>query len=104
MPQERYALTRLEIGGLDVPLASGKITRGATAMLWEVGAEAVPPESLPGLLAALGPDAKDTLLEFTDDQGAPHQARCHVLRRAEDDPGFNLHEGTLTFSFEGSLE
>jgi hypothetical protein len=104
MPQGRYALTRLEIGDLEVPLTTGKITRGPAATLWEVRAEGVPAETIGGLVDALGPEAKDTALHFTDDHGTSYKARCHVPRRTKDDPGFNLQEGTLTFSFEGPIK
>jgi hypothetical protein len=103
VPQARYQLTYLEIGGVDVPLASGQITKGVGAALWDVRAEGVPEESFDGLIGVLGPDAKDSLLTFTDDQGVSHQARCHVLRRAPADSGFNLSTGTLTFNFEGPI-
>jgi hypothetical protein len=52
----------------------------------------------------IGPDAEHALLEFTDVQGASHEARCHVVRRSHADPGFNLSTDMLTFSCQGPIE
>jgi hypothetical protein len=102
--QERYALTDLVVGGVDVPLATGHVTRASGAAVWHVRAEGVTTESFAELVDVIGPDAEDALLEFTDVQGACHEARCHVVRRNRADPGFNLSTDMLTFSCRGPID
>jgi len=104
VPQGRYTLTQLEIGGVDVPLTSGQITRGANPQQWDLRAEGVPQEMFDGLMKVIGPDVKSTALAFSDDQGASHRASCHIVRRGKADTGFNLSMRGLTFSFEGPIK
>jgi hypothetical protein len=104
MAQGRYLLTHLEIGGLDVSLTSGKITRGTGPVLWDVSAEGVSPDNFDRLVEAFAVHAKETELKFTDDQGSAHHSRCHLWKRSQADPGLHFSEGTLTFSFEGPIK
>ncbi len=104
VPQGRYGLTHLEIGGVDVPLTSAQITRGANPQQWDVRADGVPQDMFDSLVNVIGPDVKSAVLAFTDDQGVSHHASCHIVRRSKADPGFNLSTGGLTFSFEGSIK
>jgi hypothetical protein len=68
-----------------------------------VRAEGVSTESFGVLVDVIGPDAEDALLEFTDVQGASHEALCHIVRRSHADPGFNLSTDMLTFSCRGPI-
>jgi hypothetical protein len=102
--QERYALTDLVVGGVHVPLAIGHVTKASGAAIWNVRAEGVSTESFGLLVDVIGPDAEDALLEFTDVQGASHEALCHVVRRSRADPGFNLSMDMLTFSCQGPID
>jgi hypothetical protein len=104
VPHGRYELAHLDIGGVDVPLTSGQITRGANPQQWDVRAEGVPEQMFDSLVNVIGPDVKSTVLTFTDDQGVSHHASCHVVRRSKTDPGFNLSTRGLTFSFEGPIK
>ena len=104
MSQERYALTDLVVGGVDVSLATGHVTKASGAAIWHVRAEGVSTESFGELVDVIGPDAEDAVLEFTDVQGASHEALCHIVRRSHADPGFNLSTDMLTFSCQGPIE
>jgi hypothetical protein len=102
--QGRYQLTHVEIDGLEVSLTSGKITRGTGAVGWDVSVEGVPRDSFDRLVERPEADAKETELEFTDDQGASHHTHCHLLRRSQTESGLHFSGGTLTFSFEGPIK
>jgi hypothetical protein len=98
MPQGKYMLSTLRVGDVEVPLTSGKITRGVGAMLWDVEAKGVPQDADAGLSEVLGAVKKDLAVHFTESGGAEHAAHGHLVR------GFNLSGGTLTFTFEGQIK
>jgi hypothetical protein len=104
VPEERFTLTHLEIGGVAVPMTSGLIARGKDPTQWDLRADGVPQGLFDSLIKVIGPEVDGTLLAFTDDDGVAHDVPCRVVRRSKADPGFNLSTGGLTFSFEGPIE
>jgi len=98
MPQGKYILSTLKVGDVEVPLTSGKITRGVGAMLWDVEVKGVPQDAGAGLSEVFGPEKKDLVTHFTESGGAQHTAHGRLVR------GFALSGDTLTFTFEGQIK
>jgi hypothetical protein len=101
----RYGLSKLEVGGFEVHLDSGKIARGTGPLLWDVEATGASQEDLEQLAARFAAAHKGTDLTFTDDQGSSHHVkRCRLHKLTAADSGFRLANETLSFTFEGSID
>jgi hypothetical protein len=101
----RYGLSKLDVGGFEVHVDSGKIARGTGPLLWEVEAAGASQEALDELAARFAAAHKGTDLKFTDDQGASHHVKhCKLHKLTAADSGLHLTDGTLRFIFEGSID
>ena len=101
----RYGMTKLQVGGFEVHLDSGKIARGTGPLLWEVEAAGVTPEDVEAIDSRFAAARKGTDLTFGDEQGAVHHVKhCRLHKLSAADTGLHLTGGTLRFTFEGSID
>lgn len=101
----RYGLSKLEVGGFELRMDSGKIARGTGPLLWDVEVTGASQEDLEQLAARFAAAHKGTDLKFTDDQGSSHHVKhCRLHKWTAADSGLRLTNGKLGFTFEGSID